>query len=82
MDLLTTYVHDSKLPVITAPPLISTFHKSPQHLLSFFHPAVSSPAVPWKLLLTVEIVPFHALRSSCHSLLCRILAPNGCFVSR
>jgi hypothetical protein len=35
MDLLTTYAHDSELQAITAPPLISTIHKSPQHPLSF-----------------------------------------------
>jgi hypothetical protein len=32
------------------------------------HPAVSSPAVPWQRLLTVEILQLHALRSSLHSL--------------
>jgi hypothetical protein len=36
MDLLTTYTHDSELQAITAPPLISTIHKSPQHPLSLF----------------------------------------------
>jgi hypothetical protein len=35
LDLLTTYTHDSELQAITAPPLISKIHKSPQHLLSF-----------------------------------------------
>jgi hypothetical protein len=34
MDLSTTYTHHSELQVLTAPPLISTSHKSPQHLLS------------------------------------------------
>jgi hypothetical protein len=34
MDLLTTYTHDSELQAITAPPLISPIHKSPQYLLS------------------------------------------------
>jgi hypothetical protein len=37
---------------ITAPSLISTIHKSPQHLLSLFQPAISSPAVTWQRLLT------------------------------
>jgi hypothetical protein len=31
MDLLTTYTQNSELKAITAPPLISTVHKSPQH---------------------------------------------------
>jgi hypothetical protein len=34
MDILTIYTHDSK--AITAPPLNSTIHKSPQHPLSLF----------------------------------------------
>jgi hypothetical protein len=36
MDLLTTYTHCWGLQEITAPPLISTIHKSPQHQLSLF----------------------------------------------
>jgi hypothetical protein len=36
MNLLTTYRHDSELQAITAPPLNSTIHKSPQHPLRFF----------------------------------------------
>jgi hypothetical protein len=68
MDLLTTYTHDSELQAITAPPLISTIHKSPQHLLSLFQPAVSSSAIPWQRFLTVEILQLHALRSSIHRL--------------
>jgi hypothetical protein len=52
MDLLTTYTHDLELQAITAPPLISTIHQSPQHPLSLFQPAVSSPAFPWQRLLT------------------------------
>jgi hypothetical protein len=39
MDLLTTYTHDSQLQATTAPPLISTIHKSPQHQLSLFPPS-------------------------------------------
>jgi hypothetical protein len=62
MDLLTTYTHDSELQAIAAPPLIFTFHKSPQHPLSLFQPAVASPAVLWQRLLTVEIRQPHALR--------------------
>jgi hypothetical protein len=63
--------HDSELQVITAPPLISTIHKSPQHPLSVSQPAVSSPAVPWQRFLTVEILQLHALRFYLHSLPCR-----------
>jgi hypothetical protein len=70
-DLLTTYTHDSELQVITAPPLISTLHKSPQHRLSIFQPTVSSSTVPWQRLITVEILQLHALRFYLHSLLCR-----------
>jgi hypothetical protein len=33
LDLLTTYTHNSELQVITAPSLISTLCKSPQHTL-------------------------------------------------
>jgi hypothetical protein len=44
MDLQTTYTHGSELlQAITAPPLISTIHKSAQHTLSLFQPAVDSP---------------------------------------
>jgi hypothetical protein len=35
LDLLAAYTHDSELREITAPPLISTTHKSPQHTLTF-----------------------------------------------
>jgi hypothetical protein len=35
-DLLTSYRHDSELQTITAPPLISTIYKSPQHPLRLF----------------------------------------------
>jgi hypothetical protein len=41
MDLLTTCTHGLELQAITAPPPTSTIHKSPQHPLSLFHPAVS-----------------------------------------
>jgi hypothetical protein len=34
--LLATYAHDSEMQAITAPSLISTIHKSPQHPLSLF----------------------------------------------
>jgi hypothetical protein len=49
------------------PPLISTIQKSPQHPLSLFQPAVSSPAVPLQRLLTVEILQLHVLRFYLHS---------------
>jgi hypothetical protein len=71
MDLLTNYTPHSELQVITAPPLISTVHKSPQHPLSLYQPAVSSPTVPCQRLLTVEILQFHAHRFYLHSLPCR-----------
>jgi hypothetical protein len=60
IDLLTTYTHHSEPHVITALSLISTLYKSPQHLLSLFQPAVSSPAVSWQWFLTVEILQFRA----------------------
>jgi hypothetical protein len=63
-DLLTTYTHDSELQAITEPSLISTIHKSPQHMRSLSHPAVSSPAVPWQRLLTMDILQLPVLRSS------------------
>jgi hypothetical protein len=66
------YAHDSWPQVITAPPLISTIHKLPQHSLRFFQPAVSSPASPWQRLLTVEIFQLHALKSTVHRLPYRI----------
>jgi hypothetical protein len=68
MDLLTIYTHDSELQAIRAPPLISTIPKSPQHPLCLFQSAVSSPAVPWQRLLTVEILQLQAFRSCLHSL--------------
>jgi hypothetical protein len=36
MELLTTYIHHSKLQVITAPLLISTIHRSSQNPLNLF----------------------------------------------
>jgi hypothetical protein len=57
---------DSELEVITLPPLISTIHKWPQHLLSLFQPAVSSPFIPLQLLLRVEILQLPMLRSFLH----------------
>jgi hypothetical protein len=63
MNLLITYTHDSELQAITVPLLISTIHKSPQRPLNLIQPAVSSPAVPWKRLLTVEIFQLHALKA-------------------
>jgi hypothetical protein len=42
MYLLNTLTHDPELQAVTAPPLISTIHKSPQNLQSLLHPAVSS----------------------------------------
>jgi hypothetical protein len=59
--LLTTYTRDLELQAIIAPSLISTLYKSSQH-----QPAMSSPAVPWQRLLTVEILQLHTLKSSLH----------------
>jgi hypothetical protein len=70
MDLLSTYTHSLELQAITRPLLISTIHKSPQHT-SLFQPTVFSPAVPWQLLLTVEIIQLHLFRSFLHSFSCR-----------
>jgi hypothetical protein len=41
MDFLTTYTHDLELQAITAPLIVCTIHKSPQHPLSISQPAVS-----------------------------------------
>jgi hypothetical protein len=68
MDLLTTYTHDSGFQAITAPRLNSAIHKPPQYPLSLFQAVVSSPAVPWQRLLTVEILQLHALSFYLHSL--------------
>jgi hypothetical protein len=79
VDLLTTYAHHSELQALTTLSLISTIHSSPQHLLSLFQPAVSSPAVPWQRLLTVETFQFHALRCYLQSLPWRTqLSTNNC----
>jgi hypothetical protein len=50
--------HDPELKAITASSLITTIHKSPQHS------AVSSPAISWQRLLTLEIPQLHKLKSS------------------
>jgi hypothetical protein len=65
MNGFIDHLHDSELQALTAPPVISTIHKSLQHL--------SSSAVPWQRILTVEILQIHALRSCLHSLTCRTL---------
>jgi hypothetical protein len=62
MDLSTTSLHQSRLQVITALSIISTFYKSLQHSTSLFQPAVSSSAVSCQRLLTAEILQLHALR--------------------
>jgi hypothetical protein len=56
LNLLTIYTHNSELQIIAAPSLISTFYKSLEHLLILFQPVVSSPAVLWQRLLTMEIL--------------------------
>jgi hypothetical protein len=72
MDLLTPYTHDWELQVITAPSLISTILKSPQHPLSLFPAWCVFTSRSLSTALTVEILQFHALRCSAHSLPCRI----------
>jgi hypothetical protein len=67
-DLLNTCAHNSEVEAITAPPLISTIHKSPQQPLNLFNPAVSLSAVPCQRLLTVDILQLHALKSYIHRL--------------
>jgi hypothetical protein len=52
---------------VTELSLSSTIHKSPQHQLSVFQPAVSSSAVPWQRLLTVEILQLHSFKFYFHS---------------
>jgi hypothetical protein len=56
MDLLTSYA------LIHKP--ISIIHKSPEHQVSLFEPAVFSLVVPWQRLLTVEVLQLHALKPS------------------
>jgi hypothetical protein len=68
---VTTYTHDWRQQAITSPPLMSTIHKSPQHPLSPFQPAVSLLGVPRQLLLIVEILQLHAFRFCLRSIPCR-----------
>jgi hypothetical protein len=72
--LLKPYTHHPELQVITAQPLISTLYSSLEHSLSFFQPAVSSRAVPWQRLPTLEILQLPELMSSYHSRPCRTLS--------
>jgi hypothetical protein len=64
MNLFITYTRHSELQGIRAIPLFSTFNQSPQHPLSLFQRAESSPAVLWQQLLTVGILLLHAFWSS------------------
>jgi hypothetical protein len=73
MNLLTTYTYDSELQELTTLSLIYTLYKSLQRLPSLLQPAVSSPAIPWQQLLSVEILQLHMLRFYLHSLSCRTL---------
>jgi hypothetical protein len=70
--VLITYTQHSKLQVLTMLSLISTIHRSPQHLLNLFQSAVSSSAIPWQRPLTVEILQLYMLRFYFQSLPCRI----------
>jgi hypothetical protein len=57
LDLSTNYTHNSELQVSDYN-AIANLHALPslQHTISFFQPAVSSPAFPGYRLLTVEIL--------------------------
>jgi hypothetical protein len=46
------------------PPIISTIHISPQHPLSLFRTAVSSPAIPWQRFLIMKILQLHVFVTS------------------
>jgi hypothetical protein len=63
MDLLTTCLHHSELPVITALSLISILYKWRQHPISLFQPTVFSTAVLWQRNLTVEFLQLPTLTS-------------------
>jgi hypothetical protein len=63
LHLLTTLPHDLELQLTTAPPLTCTIRKSPQHPLSRFKLAASSPAILWQRLSTVGILELDALKS-------------------
>jgi hypothetical protein len=62
------FIDHSELRASTELLLISTIHNSPQHLLSLFQPAMSSPTVPRQQLLTVEILQLPTLTSFLHQL--------------
>jgi hypothetical protein len=64
LDLLTTCIRQTELQVITALSLISTTHSSPQHPLSTFKTAVSSPVVPWQRLQQWRFFSFPCSRPS------------------
>jgi hypothetical protein len=74
--IVTTYRRGllTHLGTITALLLNTTLYISPQHPLSLFQSAVSSPAVPWHRNLTAKILQLSALRFSYHSRPCRTLA--------
>jgi hypothetical protein len=73
MDLLATYTHYWEIQAIIVQLLISTIQKSPQHPLSLFQPAMSSPAIPLQQLLTMEILQLHVLKLYLHSFPSRTL---------
>jgi hypothetical protein len=82
MDLVS---HESELQAVTAPPLTSAILKPPQNALSLSQPAVSSPAVPWQWLLTMEILQLHTLKPSLPRLPYRThcqLKPKLCYDRR
>jgi hypothetical protein len=63
LDVLNVSTHDSELQAITAPPLISTIHKSPQHTLFVAACCVFTSRF-LATALTVEILQLHELKST------------------
>jgi hypothetical protein len=63
MDLLTTYTHHSELQQITVTLLISAHYSSLLQTISLLQPTVSSTAISWERILTVEILQLLVLRS-------------------
>jgi hypothetical protein len=58
-----TYTHHSEMQGNIALSLISTIHSSPHRTISFLRPAVSSQALLWQRILTMEILQLPTLRS-------------------
>jgi hypothetical protein len=70
LDLLTTYTHNMELQVNTLNySNIANLHslQSIRAHAKSFQPSVSSPAILWQRLLTVEILQLHAFLFSMNS---------------